>query len=212
MSDKKVYSIRDIVEHNSEDGYGSALIVVDTDEIIDPYVDPSDWPDLEFTNAYGGRDTTGKYFIEIHSGQLEHEYSKQRKAKKNPMKKGCSQKTRSSNIADMVAGRKGHRKRSVKQASAIAYKFAREQGCPLPTNYLKQNPAIADHFERLYHLGKAIAFDLVEKIVEPTMEETRNFYYKSIGTLIGSGDIYSELEQEMVLEGFLHALSKDHKD
>ena len=55
-------------------GYGIALISPD-DKIIDPYIDPSDYPDMVLNKSgNGARVISGKYkdyFIMFHSGQFE---------------------------------------------------------------------------------------------------------------------------------------------
>lgn len=90
--EQKYYTIFDVAENLIENGYGGALIDVEAtnkepdpyervDAIITPYVDPSDYPDLEFTNWMGGTDTTGKYKIVMHSGQLEEAYYEQKNSK-----------------------------------------------------------------------------------------------------------------------------------
>lgn len=78
----KSYSIKEVVESNTEMGYGSALIENSTGKIIDPYVDPNDWPDLMFTQSNGGDSEDGDYSIQIHSGVLEEEYNLQKKSSK----------------------------------------------------------------------------------------------------------------------------------
>jgi len=86
---KEVYSIFDVVKNITEGGYGGALIEKETDKILAEYVDPSDYPDLEFSFSHGGKDTTGKYFIIPHSGQLEGEeyYSQQKNTEANNKKR-----------------------------------------------------------------------------------------------------------------------------
>lgn len=65
-------SIFEFVDQNEGGGYGLALMDAETDKVIEPYVDPSDYPDLMFTSAKdGARSTCGKYYIQFHSGCLE---------------------------------------------------------------------------------------------------------------------------------------------
>jgi hypothetical protein len=67
-------SIFDFVERWKDEGYGIALMDAETDKVVQPYVDPSDFPDLQFVGARdGARSTDGKYYIRFHSGVLEED-------------------------------------------------------------------------------------------------------------------------------------------
>ena len=53
-------------------GHGLALVDRNTDKVIAPYVDPSDYPDLRFASCQSGTASTdGKYYIMFHDGILE---------------------------------------------------------------------------------------------------------------------------------------------
>ena len=73
-------NIFDYVEQKQEDGYGVALID-NNDQIITPYVDPSDYPDIELSgNGSAPRvindPSKDGWFVMIHSGILETEPEK----------------------------------------------------------------------------------------------------------------------------------------
>jgi hypothetical protein len=66
-------SIFDFVEQWNSEGYGIALVDKETDVVIEPYVDPSDYPALMFNSMKNGATSTcGKYYIVFHSGCLEN--------------------------------------------------------------------------------------------------------------------------------------------
>lgn len=80
--EESIYSSFDVVEHWDGMGYGLALMDYETDAVIQPYLDPSDYPTLEFKSYIdGAKSTDGKYYIQLHSGQLEEKYYEQQKQK-----------------------------------------------------------------------------------------------------------------------------------
>lgn len=148
----------------------------------------------------------GKTWIDI---PFAYEPYWERKQRLNPSKKTCTKKMKRV-MSEYKHGKlrsgkgKKHKVKSRAQAIRIGLETLRDIGCDVKPY---GNPAIADHFSRLYSLGEGIAFEILENMIEPSMEEARNFYYKSVGKLIGNGEIISDLEQEMVLEGFLHSFA-----
>lgn len=153
----------------------------------------------------------GKVWFDIPFVYEPYWEKKQRLVRKNPSKKVCKKKMgtvmHEFKTGKLRSGKgKKHKVKSRTQAIRIGLETLRDIGCGVKPY---DNPVIADHFSRLYTLGEGIAFEILENIVEPTIEEARNFYYKAVGKLIGNGEITSELEQEMILEGFLHALSRE---
>jgi len=69
---KTPVSIFEFVECWKDEGYGIALVDKETDIVIAPYVDPSDYPTLMFTSLNNGSySTCGKYYLTFHSGCLE---------------------------------------------------------------------------------------------------------------------------------------------
>lgn len=72
-------SIFELVEDWDGGGYGIALISPD-DKVIDPYIDPSDYPDMILNKSCNGAKVIdGKYKdcrIIFHSGQLENKIGK----------------------------------------------------------------------------------------------------------------------------------------
>jgi len=67
-------TIFDLINDWGEEGYGIALISPDN-KVVDPYIDPSDYPDIILDrSANGAKVISGKHigcFIIFHSGQLE---------------------------------------------------------------------------------------------------------------------------------------------
>lgn len=67
-------SIFDLVDKWKDEGYGIALIDVETDKVVTPYIDPSDYPELMLTSSNNGaKSTDGRYYIKFHSGGLEND-------------------------------------------------------------------------------------------------------------------------------------------
>lgn len=65
-------SIFDLVQDWEGAGYGLALVDAKTDKVLQPYVDPSDYPNVMFTESRdGAKSVDGKYYIKFHSGVLE---------------------------------------------------------------------------------------------------------------------------------------------
>ena len=65
-------SLHDLVEAWQDEGYSIALVDIASNKVIDPYVDPSDYPGLMFKGCRNGSASTdGKYRIVFHSGQLK---------------------------------------------------------------------------------------------------------------------------------------------
>lgn len=69
---ENIVSIFDLVKDWENEGYGIALVDNATDKVVEPYVDPSDYPNLKFTKSCdGAMSIDGKYYIRFHSGKLE---------------------------------------------------------------------------------------------------------------------------------------------
>lgn len=69
----KPISIFEFVQYWEQEGYGIALVDKETDIVLAPYVDPSDYPTLMFkTYNNGSNSTCGKYYLTFHSGCLEN--------------------------------------------------------------------------------------------------------------------------------------------
>lgn len=78
-------SIFDFVDHWKDGGYGIALVDANTDVVVSPYVDPSDYPSLALTSMNNGaKSTDGKYYIMFHSGSLEDRDYLNKPRKKDP--------------------------------------------------------------------------------------------------------------------------------
>jgi len=68
----KSVSIFDLVNDWKDEGYGIALLDYETGKVIQPYVDPSDFPNLIFDRSgNGAKSLDGKYQIIFHSSILE---------------------------------------------------------------------------------------------------------------------------------------------
>ncbi len=71
-------SIHDFVESKRDGGYGVALIAPDG-EILAPYVDPDDYPDMEVNTTMTGPNGHGTgeydgYLLVLHGGAIEEMY------------------------------------------------------------------------------------------------------------------------------------------
>ena len=80
MKKQTTTTIFELVNSWGQEGYGIALINPD-DEVVEPYIDPSDYPDIILdSNRTGANVIEGKYknyYIIFHSGQLEEKIGKE---------------------------------------------------------------------------------------------------------------------------------------